>query len=266
MTGWAFLAHPRKTVTPARLGCDPGAGGWEKIWQGVRRPVLETTNSSAPAPSGNLLTGAEAKFAGITCLLTRPNNGNGADLVSLVERARRGDINAFEALYRECQAGVYSFIRGQVGKADLAADLTQQTFIKAWESLPRLREAGAFLGWLHRIAANLVKDEVKSGHARLEVAASEMPDNPIMIRSSSPGPEATLADEELRAAVWAALGELSAEQRATVVMHHMEGMSVAEIAQAAGVRPGTVMSRLARAREALRKRLSAFVEDCNADL
>jgi RNA polymerase sigma-70 factor (ECF subfamily) len=70
----------------------------------------------------------------------------------------------------------------------------------------------------------------------------------------------TVVAAELRQHVRAALGALPAEQRQAVVMHHLEGMPVAEIAQAMGVRPGTVMSRLARAREALRGRLSRYVE------
>ncbi len=184
----------------------------------------------------------------------------------LVARARAGDVVAFDALYASCQAGIYSFIRSQVREEELAADLTQQTFVRAWESLPRLKEAGAFLGWLHRIAANLVRDEVKSGRARLEVMASEMADDPLAVPSTQPGPEEAAVSADLQQAVWAAIAELSADQRGVVVMHHLEDMSVAEIARALGVRPGTVMSRLARAREALRERLSSYLEDSDAKL
>ena len=186
-------------------------------------------------------------------------------LAGLVFRARTGDVGAFEALYHSFQAGIYSFIRGQVREAELAADLTQQTFVRAWESLPRLRQEAAFVGWLHRIASNLVRDEVKSGHARLEIAASNVLDEPL------PDPEATSPEEAavfqgLKTAVWAALDQLPPDQRAAVVMHHMEGMPVAEIAQAMKCRPGTVMSRLSRAREALRRKLSSYVEDSDAEL
>jgi RNA polymerase sigma-70 factor (ECF subfamily) len=184
----------------------------------------------------------------------------------LVARARAGDVVAFDALYLSCQAGIYSFIRSQVREEELAADLTQQTFVRAWESLPRLKEAGAFLGWLHRIAANLVRDEVKSGRARLEVIASEMADDPLAPPATPPGPEEAAISAGLQEAVWAAIAELSADQRGVVVMHHLEDMSVAEIARALGVRPGTVMSRLARAREALRKRLSGYLEDSDVKL
>jgi RNA polymerase sigma-70 factor (ECF subfamily) len=160
---------------------------------------------------------------------------------------------------------MYSFIRSQVREAELAADLTQQTFVRAWESLPRLRQDGAFVGWLHRIAANLVRDEIKSGHARLEIAASDVLDDPLPDQRAT-SPEEAAVFQGLKAAVWAALGQLPPDQRAAVVMHHMEGMSVTEIAQAMKCRPGTVMSRLSRAREALRRRLSSYVEDSDAEM
>ena len=190
-------------------------------------------------------------------------NRDVSDLMGLVARARAGDVGAFEALYHSFQAGIYSFVRSQVREAELAADLTQQTFVRAWESLPRLRQDGAFVGWLHRIATNLVRDEVKSGHARLEIAASDVLDDPPPDREAT-APEDAAISQGLKTAVWAALGQLSPDQRAAVVMHHMEGMSVTEIAQAMKCRPGTVMSRLSRAREALRRRLSGYVEDSDA--
>ena len=190
-------------------------------------------------------------------------NRNGSELEALVTEAQAGSLEAFEALYRRLQPGIYAFVRGQVREAELAADLAQQTFVRAWESLPRLRKAGAFMGWMYRIAANLVRDEAKSGRARLEVAASALSEgDPALTRAAmaDPQPEQALASAELRQAVRAALAALPAEHQAVVVMHHFEGMSVAEIAGVLKVRPGTVMSRLARAREAMRRHLSPFVE------
>lgn len=186
---------------------------------------------------------------------------------NLVTRARSGDLEAFEMLYRSHQAGIYTFVRSQIRNAEAAADLTQETFVRAWESLPRLRKPGAFRGWLHQIAGNLVRDEVKSGRARLEVVASVLAgsgdgDGRQLPEQASPdgSPESRLLEQERSQEIQAALQELSAEQRAAVVMHHMEGMGVNEIAAAMGVKPGTIMSRLSRAREALRSRLSRYVE------
>ncbi len=130
-------------------------------------------------------------------------------------------------------------------------------------NVARLRQTGAFRGWLHRIAVNLVRDEAKSGRARLETAASELGDGELLATREDRAesrPESQLISGELRREVQGALAQLSPEQRAVVVMHHLEGMSVTEIARALKVRPGTVMSRLARAREALRKRLTPYLE------
>jgi len=192
------------------------------------------------------------------------------EVQEIVSRARSGDMAAFEDLYRSHQAGIFTFIRSQVRHREIAADLTQETFVRAWESLPRLRKAGAFRGWLHRIAANLVRDEVKSGRSRLEVTESTLLGDTETPQQEAPapesdGPEQRLVEGELSRHVWSALEELSEEHRAAVVMHHMEGMSVEEIAQAMGVRPGTIMSRLSRAREALRHRLSRYVEEGSDD-
>ena len=180
----------------------------------------------------------------------------------LVLHARSGSPEAFEAIYRACQAGIYTFILSQVREPEAAADLTQQTFVRAWQSLPRLRQTGAFRGWLHRIAMNLIRDEAKSGRVRLEVQASELGNSDWAERGSAleEGPEEAALRDELRRRVWEALALLPAEQRAVVVLHHLEGLPVTEIAAATGVRPGTVMSRLSRAREALRQRLSHYVE------
>ncbi len=181
-------------------------------------------------------------------------NREATEVQDLVAEARAGNVAAFEALYRSHQAGIFTFIRNLVGERELAADLTQQTFVRAWESLPR---------WLHRIAVNLVRDEAKSGRARLETAASELGDGELLATREDRAesrPESQLISGELRREVQGALAQLSPEQRAVVVMHHLEGMSVTEIARALKVRPGTVMSRLARAREALRKRLTPYLE------
>ncbi len=187
------------------------------------------------------------------------------ELEDLVARAQSGEAAAFEELYDRHQAGIYTFLRSQVRDPELAADLTQDTFVRAWESLPRLRKAGAFLGWLHRIAVNLVRDQAKSGRARLETVEGAPENGEDGRIASQPGAEQDRPEEralsgEMRDEIWRALEMLSAEQRMVTVMHHMESMSVDEIARALGVRPGTVMSRLARARAALREQLSQYVE------
>lgn len=184
----------------------------------------------------------------------------------LVNRAQVGEVSAFEALYHRHQAGLYTFILSQVRNQDRAADLTQDTFVRAWESLAKLRSPGAFRGWLYQIAMNLIRDEVKSGWARREMTESalngkdEMPPTLPEPSDSATDPEREALAAETKQAVWQALAQLNADQRAVVIMHHLEGMAVAEIAKTLKIRPGTIMSRLARAREILRKRLAPLVE------
>ena len=196
--------------------------------------------------------------------MNRLEDQEAKEVQELVAEARAGNAAAFEALYRSHQAGIFTFVRNLVGERELAADLTQQTFVRAWESLPRMRRIGAFRGWLHRIAMNLVRDEAKSGRARLEMAASSLGESDRVLEAaadpSGGRPETTVISDELRREVRSAVAELPPDQRAVVVMHHLEGVPVAEIAAALGVRPGTVMSRLARAREAMKERLRPYVE------
>lgn len=190
-------------------------------------------------------------------------DGDRVEFEQLVRQARAGDVGAFERLYRSLESGVHSYLLSQVREAELAVDLTQETFVRAWESLGRLRSPGAFRGWLYRIATNLVRDHVKSGRAKLEVTEAALAGEEGQASeaaASGDGPEGAAMAAELRSAVWSAIEQLAPPQRAAVVMHHLEGMSVQEIARAQGVRPGTVLSRLARGREALRRLLGPYVE------
>lgn len=180
---------------------------------------------------------------------------------ALVEEAKRGDQRAFAVLYRRHQKPVYSLIRHLTGDEEVAADLTQDTFVRAWHALPRLRATQAFAGWLRIIATNLVRD--KSRRRR--------PESTITENTSENGPEFDVADEgphlhdqyatrmqqqRIREAVL----RLPEPQRAVIVMHHLEDIPVAEIAASLSIPLGTVLSRLARGREALRRRLGPYVE------
>lgn len=183
----------------------------------------------------------------------RPVNA-APDHDDLVEWARSGDAGAFEALYQRHRAQIHTFLRYLVRDREEAADLTQQVFMRAWDGLPRLRKAGAFVGWLHRIAANLARDWAKSARVRSEAPMPQEAD----LASQEDASEGVL-EQEMRHRVQEAVAALPEIHRGVVVMHHVEGLSVNQIAQALGVSPGTVMSRVARAREALRERLGPYL-------
>lgn len=190
----------------------------------------------------------------------------------LVQMARAGDIHAFEALYRAYNDRIFNFAKRLTGSAEDAGDVTQETFVRAWNALPRLRAEETFGIWLHRIALNRSRDVLKK-HGRqptlsIDSALTDSEDEPIRLQfeSDGPTPEQELISGELHDTLRRAVDSLNAEHRAVVTMHHMEGMDVESIAQVLGVPKGTVMSRLSRAREILRRKLSPYIEGMDHEI
>lgn len=183
------------------------------------------------------------------------------DETGAVRRAQAGDVEAFQQLFDAHHRRIHTYVLYMVGVAEDADDITQATFIKAWGSVRRLRAPEAFAAWLHRIAANLVRDYTRR---RRETPLAEMDApsarNYIVGGDAPPEPDEVVAGWQAQAAVREAVQSLPEIHRAVVVMHHLEGMEVAEIAQVLGVPHGTVLSRLARARCTLRRKLSTLVE------
>lgn len=180
---------------------------------------------------------------------------------ALVQRARQGDTQAFAALYARHQRTIYSLIRHLTADPEAAADLTQETFVKAWHGLPRLRAEVAFGGWLRIIATNLVRD--RSRRRKPEILMTDSANDegvvPEVADGDPPMAEQYILSQEQRI-IRQAVSRLPEPQRLVVVMHHFEDRPVAEIASELGIPLGTVLSRLARGREALRRRLGAAVE------
>ncbi len=186
-----------------------------------------------------------------------------ADDTRLVRRAQEGDSDAFRVLFDRHHNRLYNYMVYAVNEAGDAADLTQTTFIKAWENLPRLKNPNAFVTWLHRIAVNVVKDYARKRKDTpmtdiVEDYAAEHLDLPD---SRTSNPETAVADKQTSDVVRQAVASLPDNHRNVVVMHHLEGMEIAQIAQVLGVAEGTVLSRLARARETLKRKLRRLVDE-----
>lgn len=176
----------------------------------------------------------------------------------LVARAKAGDVPAFEALYRRYNTRLYNFARQLTSSAEDAADVVQESFIRAWNSLPGLREETTFGSWLHRVALNCGRDLLKKrGKSLISVEELELENSAAVYE---PSPERALISSEVNETIRRAISSLSADHSLVITMHHMEGMDVESISQALGVSRGTVMSRLSRAREALRRKLIPYVE------
>jgi RNA polymerase sigma-70 factor (ECF subfamily) len=167
-----------------------------------------------------------------------------------VERAQARDRDAFELLVEEHLAAVYRIAVAIVGPPD-AMDVTQETFVTAWQQLPRLRNRTAFGSWLRRICVNAARQWLRRT-TRRGVAISLDGDatrSPMELIDRHPDFRATV---EARALLEPAIERLSTDQRAILALHYTLGLSIAESADALGIRVGTAKSRLNASLQALR--------------
>ena len=181
-----------------------------------------------------------------------------------MRRVLEGDVNAFEDLVTEHEKGVYAIAQRMMGNAEDAADMTQETFIKAYNSLSSFRGDSKFSVWLYRIATNVCLDFLRSRSRKPTVSLSVEDDDgeetQMDIADESQSPEQLLERGLTRDAVRRGLKSLSPEYRQILLLREIQGLSYEEIAEALALEVGTVKSRIFRAR----KRLCAFLlEDGN---
>ena len=148
-----------------------------------------------------------------------------------------------------------------VGDAEDARDIAQETFLRAWTNLRSFEGTAAFGTWLHSIAINQVRSEMRRRSAAKRGSPGSLDamggedDSPFEPASGAPGAPEALSTREDVARLRRAIAHLDPEQRETLVLREFQGMSYEEIAEVTGVPTGTVRSRLFRARNELRERL-----------
>jgi RNA polymerase sigma-70 factor (ECF subfamily) len=171
---------------------------------------------------------------------------------SLADRARNGDLGAFEELMHARIDAIYRLSFAIVGDEADARDSTQETFIAAWRRIRELRDPDRFDPWLQRIAVNAARMTLR---ARGRRRVREIPSGDIAtLASMSDHANAERSDPDL---LGAALAQLPVEQRTILVLHHLEGRALAEIADVLEIPIGTVKSRLSSARDALQAAIAA---------
>ena len=172
---------------------------------------------------------------------------------ALVERARRGDVDAFELLYRQHAGRVYALCLRLAADPVVARELVQDTFVKAWDALPRFRADASLTTWLHRIAVNALLERrrgEKRRAARVSLAGDEDEDERD-IAGVVIGPDVATAIDLERA-----IGALPPGVRRAFVLHAVEGYTHEEIATMTGLAAGTLRAQLHRARQLLMRALS----------
>jgi RNA polymerase sigma-70 factor (ECF subfamily) len=183
---------------------------------------------------------------------------------TLVERCQMGELEAYEILVGRYRQRVYSLAYGMLRNEQDATDLSQETFVKAWQAIRGFKKNASFYTWLYRITTNLCIDFVRKRDRRPTVPYEEAIDPEAdadveIAPSSQPSPSEEVRRKELRQQIDAALLELSPEHRVVIQLREFEGLDYAEIAKAVGCQMGTVMSRLHYARKHLQKLLKDVI-------
>lgn len=169
----------------------------------------------------------------------------------LVARASRGDVGAFEDLYRRNVGRVYGLCLRMTGQPASAEDLTQDTFVNAWRSLPGYEGRSSFSTWLHRIAVNAVLAKRRSPQGRNEISMTDDAGEQMDFEAEALMDDATPIDVER------AIAALPPGARDIVVLHGIYGYSHEEAAGMLGVAVGTCKAQLHRARHLMRGRMAS---------
>jgi RNA polymerase sigma-70 factor (ECF subfamily) len=185
------------------------------------------------------------------------------DEQALILTARRGNLDAFNALVLRYQDSVYTLAYRIMGDSHSAADVVQEAFILAYRRLDSYR-GGSFRSWLLRIATNTAYDELRRRKRRPATSFEELPgaetDDGSPLSGDTPNPEHVVLQGELQRAIQNCINALGDDQRLVLVLSDVEGLSYQEIADHLAVQLGTVKSRLSRARASVRHCLQAVQE------
>jgi RNA polymerase sigma-70 factor, ECF subfamily len=188
-------------------------------------------------------------------------NYSSADDDSLVRAARQGDLAAFEELVFRHRDPIYARAFSMTRNEEDAVDLSQEAWIKGWQRLGQFQGDSSFTTWMTRIVINLCLDHLRKQKRQRAESIEAMEDDGGGVERQMPvvpvNPTAGLERAELRRTIDGALGQLSAEHRAVLVLHEFEDMEYKEIARTVGCSIGTVMSRLFYAR----RKMAALLAD-----
>ncbi len=177
----------------------------------------------------------------------------------LVKKAQKGDVSAFNRLVLKYQDTAYNVAYRIMGNGDDAADVVQDSFLKAYQRLGQLR-GGSFKAWLLRIVTNTCYDRLRYHKRRPAVSIDDVAgdsSHSVLLRSHTPGPEEVALRVEREEVIQRGISMLPPDQRTVLVLSDVEGFSYREIAEIVQIPVGTVRSRLARARAKMRDYLKA---------
>lgn len=169
---------------------------------------------------------------------------------SLAARLKQGSHEAATELVDCYYVPIYLYMRRLGNSRQVSEDLTQETFLQAWQHIGQLRSGKALAGWLYRIAGN-ASNKYWRKHKGRKIASIEEIDVPGKIENDT---EKIETFEQINR-IKNALVHMSVKLRSTIILHYMQHLSISEAAEAAGIAEGTFKSRLHRALKILRKQI-----------
>jgi RNA polymerase sigma factor (sigma-70 family) len=190
-------------------------------------------------------------------VVVRPLNEGSLDESELVERAKRGDVSAYEQIVERYQEPVFRAAYLVTRSAADAQEAAQDAFVKAYAALGRFRSGSPLRPWLLRIAVNESRNRLRAAGRREALALRAAAER--RSEGADPSPETALLAAERRRALLAAIEDLREEDRLVISCRFFLDLSERETAEVLGWRQGTVKSRLSRALERLRASLGEEV-------
>jgi RNA polymerase sigma-70 factor (ECF subfamily) len=188
---------------------------------------------------------------------------------SLIERARKGDLDAFDRLVHMHEDQVYSVAFRLLGNEDDAADVAQEVFIACFRHLKSYRGQARLSTWLHRITVNTVKNlwsrQKRQGQSRTQSLESDDHDETLApidrIADPSPNPRRMAAGTEMGSILEREILEIEPGFREVLVLRFVEGLSYEEIAEVLEEPLGTIKSRIFRARKEIKDRMEPYLNE-----
>ncbi|HOL22687.1 MAG TPA: sigma-70 family RNA polymerase sigma factor [bacterium] len=183
----------------------------------------------------------------------------------LVERAKNGDVKAFEDLIKITSGRIYNLGLRLLHNKEDAADIMQETYISAYENLPKFKGNSSFSTWLYRIATNfaLMKMRKEKGRMVSEERLKELSKHlyNTTITDWAESPVDHMKKQELKEAIDRAIESLPPKYRSVFVLHDIEGLSIAEVADILSISKSAVKTRSHRSRLYLREKLSEYFKE-----
>jgi len=173
--------------------------------------------------------------------------------LELIKCTQKGDTASFDVLVRRWERPIYNFILRYIGNREDAQDLCQKTFIRAFESLQRLRDPQKFSSWLYQIALNTCRDRSRRKPQFVVSLDSGIGPPENLVTPPSDLPDALTHERHVRDILNKALQSIPEEQRAVLIMKEYQGLKFREIAETLDVSINTVKSRMYYGLNALRK-------------